>query len=153
LDEDPPSNSDPIPEQDEVDDEEFVTHLDPSTTDPPLDDPGNLDPPSAPLPTHPNPTQPTKSSLPFCEIIQPKLRALLLSLFSQLPTPLVNGRFFSPLLRYVVLASFGTDGKWSDDTTQDLAALLFTGRLTFYSEMRAGLPGVREYETYHSSVL
>ena len=34
--------------------------------------------------------------------------------------------------------------------TQDVAALLFTGRLTLYSEMRAGLIDVEGYESYHS---
>jgi hypothetical protein len=149
--EDPPFDSELIPEQDEVDDEEFVTHLDPSVTDP-IDDPDNLDPPSAPLPTHPNPAKSGKPSPPFCKVIQPKLRALLFSLFSQLPNPQINGRFFSPLFRYIVLASFGVDGKWavSGDITQDIAALLFTGRLTLYSEMHAALVSVGEYESYHS---
>lgn len=135
-----------------MDDEEFVTHLDPGTTDLPLDDADNLDPPLAPLATHPNPAKSGKSSPAFCEVIQPKLRTLLFLLFSQLPNPQINGQFFTPLFQYIVLASFGVDGKWavSGDITQDVAVLLFTGHLTLYSEMHAGLIDIEEYESYHS---
>jgi hypothetical protein len=126
--------------------------LNSGTTPLPLDDPDNLDPPLGNLPTHADPAKTGKPSPLFCKIIQPKLRAFLFSLFSQLPNPQINGRFFSPLFRYVVLASFDADGKWrvSGDITQDVAALLFTGRLTLYSEMRAGLIDVEGYESYHS---
>ena len=92
-----PFDNEPVPEQDEVDDEEFVTLLNPSTTPLPLDDPDNLDPPLGHLPTHSDPAKTGKSSPLFCEIVQPKLHALLFSLFSQLPNPQINGRFLSPL--------------------------------------------------------
>jgi hypothetical protein len=135
------------------DDEEFVTGLDPTTDNDTADDSDNLDPPSAPLPTHLDlqPNRSKRKSPPYCKVIQRRLGALLYALFSQLPSPECKGRFFSPLFRYLVLASFGADGKWAvaGDTTQHIAALLFTGRLTLYSKMHEGL-SIAAHEDYHS---
>ena len=140
-----------VPEDDE-EDEEFVTQLDKDILRDPTHDPDNLDPPSAPLPSHPQPppSQSKRRIPPYCQVIQPKLRALLYALFTQLPGPHASGRFFSPLIRYLVLASFDTEGKWaiSGNITQYIASLLFTGRLTLYSEMQQGLSGT-EYEDFH----
>ena len=86
------STDEPVGDQEELHDEEFITHLDPSAQQPGLDDPDNLDPPSAPLPTHPEPASRLRIVAPaFCEVIQLKLRALLFALFAQLPVPELNG--------------------------------------------------------------
>jgi hypothetical protein len=76
----------------------------------------------------------------YCSKIQPSLRALLFLLYTQRHTEHATGRFFSVLMRYVVLSSYGINKQWlaSDVITQIIAALLFTGRLTLYSEMRIG---------------
>lgn len=113
-----------------------------------------MDPPSAPLPPHPSiQTKTSKVRMPpYCPVIQPKLRDLLYSLFTQLPGPQAKGRFFSPIFRYLILASFGDDGKWSvaNNITQDIAAFLFCGRLTLYSEIHVGHEDIEGYETFHS---
>jgi len=129
-------------------------HLDPGTTDLPLDDADNLDPPSAPLPTHPQSRKIWEKSSPaFCKSHSNRNFAHSSFRYSlSFLTLRSMGQFFSPLFRYIVLASFGVDGKWavSGDITQDVAVLLFTGRLTLYSEMHAGLIDIEEYESYHS---
>jgi hypothetical protein len=149
----PPPYDPLIPDEDD-DDEEFITHTEARTADDLLGDPDNLDPPSTSLPTHPiPPEQQSKHRCPpYCLIIQPQLRSLLFALFAQLPDPDTNGRFFSPLIRYLVLAGLEPDGKWrvAGDLTQDIAACLFTGRLTLYSEMNQGRIDPGSHESYHS---
>jgi hypothetical protein len=85
----------------------------------------------------------------FCPRIQPKLRNLLVALFTQVPGQDVNGPFFSPLLRYLVLSSIRKNGEWtsSSSITQRIAAVLFTGRLTLYSLMEENF---LQHRTYHS---
>jgi hypothetical protein len=140
--------------EDGDDDEEFITTLDIGAPNQSVDEVDDLDPPSAPLPVRP-PTQKNTSHVripPYCEVVQPKLRALLYSLFTQLPGPQAKGRFFSPIFRYLTLASFGENGRWSvaNDITQDIAAFLFCGRLTLYSEIHVDHTDSEGYETFYS---
>jgi hypothetical protein len=60
--------------------------------------------------------------------IQKCLLELLLSLFTHLPTGRED-KFWSPILRFIVLYSIKKDGRWLDarQITQVFAALLFCG--------------------------
>lgn len=136
------------------DDEEFITHYDTAPDDEFHSDPANLDPPSDVLPCSPTPQGTKRRKAPvFCPVIQPKLRQLLFELFTQLPGAEASGKFFSPLLRYVVISSIGPGGQWepSGDITQRISPLLFAGRLTMYSEMDKGLQA-GQHHGYHESV-
>jgi hypothetical protein len=148
------SKRNPGSAEDADDDEEFLTRLDLGPPDESVDAVDSLDPPSAPLPNRPS-SQTSASDVripPYCKVFQPKLRALLYSLFTQLPGPQAKGRFYSPIFRYLVLASFGVDGKWSvaNEITQDIAAFLFCGRLTLYSEIHVDHTDMEGYETLYS---
>lgn len=150
----PPSDGEEEEEGDEDDEEESVLHMEDSSRREQVEDPDSLDPPHAPPPREPElPTASPHQSPgpPLCPVIQPPLRRLLVELYSQLPGPLADGRFFSPLLRYCMLASLGANGEWapSGEISQHIAALLFCGRLTFYSEMREGLAS-NHHHNYHT---
>jgi hypothetical protein len=137
--------------EEEEDDEEFITDTQGSDA---LQYTENLDPPSnfqpivepPPLPTFAKSYHPP----PFIPIIQTSLRNLLFALFSQLPGPEASGRFFSPFLRYIVLVSLQVNSKWevANKITQFIAALLFAGRLTLYSETHLAVER-RQDESYH----
>jgi hypothetical protein len=62
--------------------------------------------------------------------IQKSILQLLLSLYTHLPTQ-HDGKFYSPILRFIVLMSLKKDGTWllSRQITQIMSVLLFTGRL------------------------
>ena len=143
------------PPEDEQDDEEFITVTPSPQGSVALQDTENLDPPSDFQPILEPPPLPTIAKShhppPFVPIIQTCLRDLLFALFSQLPGPEASGRFFSPLLRYMVLVSLHIDGKWevANKITQFIAALLFTGRLTLYSETHLAVQG-QHNESYHT---
>lgn len=128
----------PLPEYE--DDEESMVH-DPSAPD--GDDEDGLDAPYSPRPANavPSGDRPGNKVPRYCESVQPKLQRLLFELFSQLPTDEVQGRFFSPILRYLVLLSFDEHMSWlaSGIITHFIAALLFSGRLVMFREMRRGL--------------
>jgi hypothetical protein len=143
------------PPEEEQDDEEFITHIAAPQASDLLEDPENLDPPSefqpiiepSPLPTVAKTHQPP----PFLPVIQTSLRNLLFALFSQLSGPEASGQFFSPLFRYLVLISLHINGRWevANKITQYIAALLFTGRLTLYSETHLAVQGQGHYN-YHT---
>ena len=67
--------------------------------------------------------------------IQNALHALLIALFSQKADN--NDQFFSPFIRYLVLASVNANGEWqaAGRITQKIAAILFIGRLVFAQEL------------------
>lgn len=91
----------------------------------------------------------SRTRVPYCPIIQPKLRKLLVALYKQLPGPHGAGQFHSAIMRYLVLAGLKPNGKgeWrpSGNISQDVSALLYTGRLTLYSAMNDGLQVSNEY--------
>jgi hypothetical protein len=62
--------------------------------------------------------------------IQASLLELLLSMYTQLPRG-AEDKFWSPILRFIVLSSVKKNGRWlsSREITQTFAALLFCGRL------------------------
>lgn len=101
-------------------------------------------------------TQPPNTSgskkTKYSPIVQPALRGLLAAIFTQLPGPHASGRFYSTIMRYLVLAALKSNGKgeWrpSGDISQDVAAMLFIGRLTIFSIMDQGLEANNEYN-YH----
>jgi hypothetical protein len=68
----------------------------------------------------------------FCPVIQPKLRALFIELYTQEPESSLQTQFFNVFLRYLVLSSIRPNGEWTTSSliTQRIAAILFTGRLT-----------------------
>jgi hypothetical protein len=71
----------------------------------------------------------------YCPIVQPKLRQLLIAVFTQLPTREFNGKFYSVLIRYLALASLTKTGEWkaSGVISHHVAVLLFVARLTMFS--------------------
>jgi hypothetical protein len=83
--------------------------------------------------------------------IQACLLELLISLYTHLPTGRED-KFWSPILRFVVIFSLKKDGKWlnANQITQIFAALLFCGRLVMmvlmYRKVQSD-PGVR-YSAY-----
>jgi hypothetical protein len=117
------ADSEDTPERDhDDDDEEYLVHEEVDETE---------ETPAPQSTLHDN-RKPHRRSLYLCPIIQPKLTVLLKAIFTQLPTNDLDGRFFNPLTRYLVLASLRDRGQWipSSQITQKIAALLFTGRLT-----------------------
>jgi hypothetical protein len=83
--------------------------------------------------------------------IQTCLLNLLLSLYTHLPTG-QDGKFYSPILRFIVLYSIKKNGKWlnANQITQIFAALLFCGRLLMMVLMHRHVvkhPGIR-YSAY-----
>jgi hypothetical protein len=87
----------------------------------------------------------------FDNMMQRPLRDLLFELYTQLPGEEVSGTFFSGILRYCVISSLRADGGWvpANRITETIAALLFTGRLTLYSEMHQRLTEVGHHN-YHA---
>lgn len=75
---------------------------------------------------------------PFCNVIQPKLRAVIHSLFCQHPPKGKDPDKFNGLLvRFLVMSAVKKNGDWrhSASVTQTIAAITFCGRLTMYSMM------------------
>jgi hypothetical protein len=95
------------------------------------------------------PTLSTQKTPPYCNI-QPKLCALILAIFMQLPSPESNGCFFNPIFHFLVISAVGVSGKWksASNSMQDIAALLFTGSLTLYSEIHGAVPAAGHEDFY-----
>lgn len=75
-------------------------------------------------------TNPVKSTTPG---IQSKVAALLYLLYTQLPSQQFRGQFFTPIYHFLVLSATRKNSEWAaaNSITQTIAAILFTGRLTF----------------------
>jgi hypothetical protein len=65
--------------------------------------------------------------------IQSKITALLYLLFTHLPSTQFRGQFFTPIYHFLVLSAIRKNGEWASANiiTHTIAAILFTGRLTF----------------------
>jgi hypothetical protein len=65
------------------------------------------------------------------------LRRLLVILYTEAPTNANWGSFISPIVRFLILSSLKADGTWipSSQITQTIAGLIFTGRLSIFSEI------------------
>jgi len=107
--------------------------------------------PSDELPPPVSPEQAlTRPPLPqgYYPEVQTPLRKLMIAIYTQLPQTRQESRFFSLLYRYLVLAAYHKDGSWKSSLmiTQDIAALLFCGRLTIYSIMDDYFEGPIQHE-------
>jgi hypothetical protein len=83
--------------------------------------------------------------------IQAHLLELLLSLYTHLPSG-GDDKFWSPIIRFIILYSIRTDGRWipAGQITQIFASLLFCGRLLMMALMHRQVlsnPGIR-YSAY-----
>jgi hypothetical protein len=95
----------------------------------------------------PFPIRPEVSDKIAENTIQTNLLELLLSFYTHLPTG-AEDKFWSPIVRFIVLYSIKRDGGWLNgrQITQIFAALLFCGRLLMMVLMHRkvlGDPGVR----------
>jgi hypothetical protein len=142
------------------DDEEFITHLTGEQSGQWEDDGESLDLQREGLPTSEGPARPSSLGLDggkpkyhHCPIIQPRLRNLLVALYTQLPGRQASGRFFSPIMRYIVLSAVDINGGWvvPGEITQHMSVALFCGRLTLYSLMHQEMVE-GQHHNYHKSV-
>jgi hypothetical protein len=78
------------------------------------------------------------------------VHALLVELFTDRPQSARQGAFYTPLMHYILLSSLRSDGGWcrSSVMTQKIAAILFTGRVTF-GRMLMSTTDVEE-STFHT---
>jgi hypothetical protein len=137
-----------IPDNNAEDDEEFMV-----ASEDVID--GTPEPTSAPKPVRSahGPSE-IRATPTYCPIIQPKLRKLLVALYSQVPGEGSFGSFFSVIMHYLMLSSIRAHGQWipSGRITHTIAALTFGGRLTLYSHMDDGLEEGQAHQ-YHQCVV
>lgn len=134
----------PVPPDTNADDEEeFLV----------IDEEGIDAEPAAPVRSAHGPTE-TRATPPYCPVIQPKLRNLLVALYTQVPGDSCFGSFFSVIMHYIMLSSLRANGQWisSGKITHSIAATTFTGRLTLYSRMFDALPPGEAHQ-YHQYVI
>jgi hypothetical protein len=100
--------------------------------DEPLDDPDGEVHDDVPLFNNDHPLSPIPEAIEEIEKtpVQARLLELLLSLYTHLPSGR-DDKFWSPIIRFIVLYSIKKDGRWlpARQITQIFAALLFCGRL------------------------
>lgn len=93
----------------------------------------------------------TAQSHPRQTAIQDHLHRLLFALYSQLPGSVQGDSFYSPIVRWIVLASLKKTGTWAKtgDISQLIATALFCGRLVMYNEVNMGLEPDGHHHNFH----
>jgi hypothetical protein len=133
VEEDIPADEHPPAPALQFEDEEFIVHDDEGEEE------GGGEPEKVPVTLN--------SAVEVCPIIHPKLRELLVAIYTEEPGAHPDRQFFNVLMRYLVLSSIQPSGEWKKSTeiSSAVAAILFCGRLTLFSIMDDGSPRSENY--------
>jgi hypothetical protein len=123
----------------QVEDEEFIVHEDEDDDEREEGEEEEREPEKVPVTIKP--------TVEVCPTIHPKLRELLVAIYTEEPGSQPDRQFFNVFMRYLVLSSIQPSGEWKKSTeiSSATAAILFCGRLTLFSIMDDGPPRSENY--------